>query len=40
VIGRYHLDRSQQAGGEGNGVFTLVFHRTPRGWKIILDHTS
>ena len=40
VIGRYHLDRSQQAGGEGNGIFTLVFHRTPRGWKIILDHTS
>jgi uncharacterized protein (TIGR02246 family) len=40
VIGRYHLDRSKEAGGEGKGIFTLVFHRTARGWKIILDHTS
>jgi ketosteroid isomerase-like protein len=40
VIGRFHLDRSPQAGGESSGIFTLLFHRTGKGWKIILDHTS
>jgi len=40
VIGRYHLDRTKEAGGESSGIFTLTFRRTPRGWKIILDHTS
>ena len=40
VIGRFHLDRSAQAGGEASGIFTLLFHRTSGGWKIILDHTS
>ena len=40
VIGRYHLDRSPDAGGDAAGIFTLVFHKTPEGWKIILDHTS
>ena len=40
VIGRYHLERSKEVGGEATGLFSLVFHRTARGWKIILDHTS
>ena len=40
VIGRFHLDRSTGAGGEASGIFTLLFHKTAHGWKIILDHTS
>ncbi|MDQ6706622.1 MAG: nuclear transport factor 2 family protein [Acidobacteriota bacterium] len=40
VLGRYHLSRSAAAGGEGQGIFTLLFKRTTAGWKIILDHTS
>lgn len=40
VIGRFHLDRSTEAGGEAAGIFTLVFHHTAQGWKVILDHTS
>ena len=40
VIGRFHLDRSQAAGGESSGIFTLLFRRTNIGWKVILDHTS
>jgi ketosteroid isomerase-like protein len=40
VLGRWHLDRSREAGGEVGGIFTLLFHNTANGWKIILDHTS
>jgi uncharacterized protein (TIGR02246 family) len=40
VIGRFHLDRATEAGGDAAGIFTLVFHRTGQGWKVILDHTS
>jgi|SRR5579871_713792 len=40
VLGRYHLDRSTEGGGEASGIFTLIFHRTGQGWRIILDHTS
>ena len=40
VIGRFHLDRSPEAGGEASGIFTLLFHKTGQGWKVILDHTS
>ena len=40
VIGRFHLDRSAEAGGEASGIFTLLFRKTGSGWKIILDHTS
>jgi ketosteroid isomerase-like protein len=40
VMGRFHLDRTKEAGGEANGIFTLLFRRTPAGWKIIVDHTS
>ena len=40
VIGRWKLDRSEQAGGNVGGYYTLLFKRTKQGWKIILDHTS
>ena len=37
VVGHWHLKR---ASGDIGGVFTLVFHRFPSGWRIIHDHTS
>lgn len=40
VIGRFHLERSAAGGGNASGVYTLLFHKTSAGWKIILDHTS
>lgn len=40
VIGRFHLDHGADAGGEAAGIFTLLFHKTANGWKVILDHTS
>jgi ketosteroid isomerase-like protein len=40
AIGRFRLERNAQGGGDPAGIFTLVFHRTAAGWKIILDHTE
>ena len=40
VTGAFHLRRAAAAGGNAAGVFSLLFRRTPAGWKIILDHTS
>ena len=40
VIGRFHLERAAAAGGDASGIFTLLFHKTGQGWKVILDHTS
>jgi len=40
VVGKWHLDRSREGGGEAGGIFTLLFRKTADGWKIILDHTS
>lgn len=40
AIGHFHLDRAAQAGGESSGIFTLLFHKTSQGWRIIVDHTS
>jgi uncharacterized protein (TIGR02246 family) len=40
VIGRWRLERKPEDGGDTGGVFTLLFTRTPRGWKITVDHTS
>jgi uncharacterized protein (TIGR02246 family) len=37
VLGQWHLKRSI---GDAGGVFSLVFHRFPTGWRIIHDHTS
>ncbi len=40
VLGHFQLDRPVTAGGPKTGIFTLLFRKTPLGWKIILDHTS
>ncbi len=40
LTGKYHLERNKKAGGNAQGIFSLVFEKTPDGWKIILDHTS
>ena len=40
VIGHYRVDRSKKAGGTAEGLFSLVFEKTEKGWKIILDHTT
>jgi uncharacterized protein (TIGR02246 family) len=40
VIGRFHLERTKEAGGEASGIYSLVFEKTAPGWKIIVDHTS
>lgn len=40
VIGKWHLARTTDAGGDVGGIFTLLFRKTSSGWKIILDHTS
>ena len=37
VLGHWHLKRNQ---GDVGGVFTLIFHRFPVGWRIVHDHTS
>lgn len=40
VAGYFRLARSQAAGGNASGVFSLIFEKETGGWKIILDHTS
>lgn len=40
VVGRFKLERPAGAGGEASGIFTLVFHRSAGGWRIISDHTG
>ncbi|MEZ5392615.1 MAG: SgcJ/EcaC family oxidoreductase [Bryobacterales bacterium] len=40
VLGRFHLSRPTEQGGDAAGVFSLVFAKTDQGWKILLDHTS
>ena len=39
-IGRYELERGKKEGGRAEGVFSLVFEKTDKGWKIILDHST
>ncbi|CAN5275710.1 nuclear transport factor 2 family protein [soil metagenome] len=39
LYGRYHLMRPD-ATKEDTGVFDLVMHKTPKGWRILSDHTS
>ena len=39
LYGRFHL-LSPGASKEDTGVFDLVMHRTPDGWRILSDHTS
>ncbi len=40
LLGHYHLDRSKKAGGNADGIFSLVLEKTDAGWKIVLDHTT
>ena len=40
VIGKYRLDRNKKEGGNADGIFSLVFEKTDKGWKIIIDHTT
>ena len=39
-IGKYHLERGKKDGGNADGVFSLVFEKTEKGWKIVVDHTT
>ena len=39
-IGKYELERSKKEGGHAEGLFSLIFEKTDKGWKIILDHTT
>lgn len=38
VSGKWHL--KMKDGTDRGGLFTLIFHKMPNGWKIIHDHTS
>lgn len=41
MTGRFHLERAAKgAAKKDDGIFSLVWRKGPRGWKIILDHTS
>ena len=40
VLGRFHLARPDEHGGDASGIFSLVFAKRDAGWKILLDHTS
>jgi ketosteroid isomerase-like protein len=41
VTGRFHLERTQRGEAiKDDGIFSLVWRKSPQGWKIVLDHTS
>ena len=41
MTGRFHLDRDAHGeAAKDDGVFSLLWEKTPDGWKIILDHSS
>jgi uncharacterized protein (TIGR02246 family) len=41
VTGKFHLERTAKgAATKDDGIFSLVWRKGPKGWKIILDHTS
>lgn len=41
MTGRFHLDRTTRGVAKNDdGYYSLVWHKTKDGWKIILDHTS
>lgn len=40
VLGGFALTRTTEAGGDASGRFSLVLVKTPKGWKIVHDHTS
>ena len=40
VVGNCHLERTAAGGGNADCLYSLVFEKTPGGWKIILDHST
>ena len=41
VTGHFHLERTAKgAAAKDDGIFSLVWHKGPAGWKIVLDHTA
>lgn len=40
LVGRYRLERGKKAGGNVEGVFSLVMEKTEVGWKIVVDHRN
>jgi ketosteroid isomerase-like protein len=41
VTGRFHLDRTTHGTArQDDGVYSLLFHKSANGWKILLDHTA
>jgi uncharacterized protein (TIGR02246 family) len=41
VTGHFHLERTTHgAAAKDDGIFSLVWHKGPGGWKILLDHTA
>jgi ketosteroid isomerase-like protein len=40
VLGKYKLERSKKAGGNADGVFSLILEKTEKGWKVVVDHTT
>ena len=40
TTGHFQLTRPAVPGSVSRGIFTLVFHKTASGWRIISDHTS
>lgn len=41
VTGNFHLERTAHgAAKKDDGIFSLIWHKGPQGWKIVLDHTS
>ena len=40
TTGKFFLKRTKEGGGDATGRFTLIFKKTPAGWKIIHDHSS
>ena len=41
VTGSFHLERDEKGtASKDDGIFSLVWHKGPGGWKILLDHTA
>ena len=40
LVGNCHLERTAAGGGNFDCIYSLVWEKTPVGWKIVLDHSS
>ena len=40
VTGHFHLERSEDGGGNADGYYLLVLERTRSGWKIVRDDSA